>query len=73
MDEGETNVGDAVLIQDLPVGTRVRLRNGVIAEVTANPHDGSWVFIRYIGSPKGPETIGGEDIAFRSDVLAVVP
>ena len=35
-----SNINDTVGLRDLPEGTKVRLRNGAIAEVTANPRDG---------------------------------
>ena len=34
-----------VSLQDVPVGTKVKMADGVIAEVTANPGDGGWLFI----------------------------
>ena len=51
---------------------RVRLRNGAIAEVTANPRDGGWLFIRFIEHPEDPSKVGEDDMAFCTDVVAVV-
>ena len=70
--EDASNVNDTVALQDLPEGTKVRLRNGAIAEVTANPRDGGWVFIRVVECPEDPSRVGEEDMAFCTDVLAVV-
>ena len=36
---------DFVSLQEVPEGTKVKLADGVIAEVTANPRDGGWLFI----------------------------
>lgn len=68
----EDVLSGAVMLQDLAAGTKVRLRGGVIAEVTANPRDGGWIFIRYLESPNDPAKVGEEDMAFCADVLSVV-
>lgn len=70
--EEQISVSDTVMLRDLPEGTKVRLRSGAIAEVTANPHDGGWIFVRYLESPKDPSKIGEDDMAFCTDVMAVV-
>ncbi len=67
-----SNVDDTVDLQDLPEGAKVRLRNGAIAEVTANPRDGGWIFIRFVEHPDYPSKVGEDDMAFCTDVLAVV-
>ncbi len=61
-----------VALQDIPEGAKVRLRNGAIAEVTANPRDGGWLFIRFVEHPEDPSKVGEEDMAFCTDVLGVV-
>jgi hypothetical protein len=70
--EDQMNVNDTVILRDLPVGTRVKLRNGAIGEVTGNPQDGAWIFLRYVESPKDPDKVGTEDMAFCTEVIAVV-
>jgi hypothetical protein len=69
--EDQISVNDAVMLSDLPDGTKVRLRNGAIAEVTANPRDGGWIFIRFI-EHSDPAKVGQDDMAFCADVVAVV-
>ena len=59
-------------LQDIPEGSKVRLADGVIAEVTANPRDGGWLFIRFVEYPEDPSKVGEEDMVFCTDVLAVV-
>ena len=66
------NADGTVALQDVPEGTKVRLANGVIAEVTANPRDGGWLFIQYVEFPDDPSRIGEDDMVFCADVLAVV-
>ena len=70
--DDQINVSDAVMLTELPVGAKVRLRSGAIAEVTANPRDGGWIFIRFIEHEKDPAKVGQDDMAFCTDVIAVV-
>lgn len=62
---------DAVLIRDLAEGTQVRLRNRQVVEITANPRDGGWLFVRVLESDD-PTQIGNDDMAFCVDVIDVV-
>lgn len=66
------SVNGIVALRDLPEGAKVRLRGGAIAEVTANPQDGGWIFVRYLEFPGDPSKVGEDDMAFCTDVLAVV-
>ena len=70
--EEQINVTGALMLTDLPDGAKVRLRSGAVAEITANPRDGGWVFIRYIESPNDPTKVGEDDMAFCTDVIGVV-
>lgn len=60
------------MISDLEDGTRVELRNGQIGEVTANPRDGGWVFVRILESDADPSAVGREDLVFCIDVIDVI-
>ncbi len=62
---------DAVLIRDLPEGTHVRIRNGDIVEITANPRDGGWLFVKVLESSE-TSRIGADDMAFCIDVIDVI-
>ncbi len=70
--EDVSKADESLALQDIPEGTKVRLRNGAIAEVTANPRDGGWIFIRFVEYPDDPSRVGEEDMVFCADVLAVV-
>ena len=70
--EDVPNVDENLALQDIEEGTKVRLANGAIAEVTANPRDGGWIFIRFIEYPEDPSKVGEEDMVFCTDVMAVV-
>lgn len=63
---------DAVMIRDLPEGTHVRLRNGQVGEITANPRDGGWLFLKILESESNPAAVGTDDMAFCTDVIDVV-
>ena len=70
--EDVSNTNDTVSLQDILEGSKVRLRSGAIAEVTANPRDGGWLFIRFLEHPDDPSKVGEDDMAFCTDVLAIV-
>ena len=70
--EDVSNTNDTVSLQDIPEGSKVRLRSGAVAEVTANPRDGGWLFIRFLDHPEDPSKVGEDDMAFCTDVLAIV-
>jgi len=67
-DVGDINV--ALMFRDLPVGSRVKIRNGVIGEVTGNPGDGGWLFIKIVESPNDESRVGAEEMVFCADVIA---
>jgi hypothetical protein len=62
----------ALVYRDLPVGARVKRRDGAILEVTGNPRDGAWLLVRVVENPNDPSSIGQEDMVFFTDVEAVV-
>jgi hypothetical protein len=55
-----------------PIGTRLRLKNGSVAEVTADPQDGGWLFIRYVECEDDPSKVGTDDMVFYLDVSGAV-
>jgi hypothetical protein len=64
-------VSDPINIRDLAVGTRVELGNGAEAEIIDNPHDGVWLFARYLSAPHDPALVGQEEMIFAQDVVAI--
>ena len=62
----------ALIYRDLPVGARVKRRDGAILEVTGNPRDGAWLLVRVVEDPNEPSRVGQEDMVFFTDVEAVV-
>ena len=70
---GNLNSSDAALIyRDLPVGARVKRKDGAILEVTGNPGDGAWLLVRVVEDPHDPSIVGQEDMVFFTDVVAVL-
>ena len=57
---------------NLTEGTKVKLKNGAVAEVTANPQDGGWLFVRYLEHLEDPSQIGQDEMVFFVDVQAVL-
>ena len=57
---------------NLQAGSKVKLNNGAIAEIIANPTDGAWLFVRFLEHPENPSQIGEEEMVFFVDVQAVV-
>ena len=66
------NINDTVILRNFPVGARVGLRSGAVAEVTANPEDGGWIFVKFLESPADPSKVGEEELVFCTDVVKVV-
>ena len=62
----------SLIYRDLPVGARVKRRDGAILEVTGNPGDGAWLLVRVVENPNDPSRVGEEDMVFFTDVEAVV-
>ena len=66
MEEGRRQL---VMLQDLEVGAKVRLKQNIVAEVTGNPKDGSWIFVKFLTHPEDPSQEGVEGLAFADEVL----
>jgi hypothetical protein len=62
----------AVIYRDLPVGARVKHKDGAILEVTGNPRDGAWLLVRVVEAPNEPARVGQEEMVFFTDVVAVL-
>ena len=61
----------AVVFRSLPEGLNVRLVNGALGEIAANPHDGAYLLIRYLENAEDPSKVGEEELVFFSDVKEV--
>ena len=66
------NVNNTVILTNLPVGQRIKLRVGAVAEVVANPRDGGWVRAKILEPAAGSPPAGTEEMVFATDVVGVV-
>ena len=55
--------GAEIMLQDLPVGARLILRDGSEVAVVENPRDGQWLFVRPVGSQQEPEMVFAAEVA----------
>jgi hypothetical protein len=54
------------------VGTRLKLREGVVAEVTENMEDGQWLQVRYLESPERPAEVGAVELCHAQDIIKML-
>jgi hypothetical protein len=54
------------------VGTRLKLADGVVAEVTENMQDGQWLQVRYLESPGRPAEVGSVELCHAQDIIKVL-
>jgi hypothetical protein len=66
--QGPAGVSTAAF-RDLPEGTVVRLRDGTAAEVTANPRDGAWLFVRILEPGTDAAQPGSEEMVFYTEII----
>ena len=59
-------------VTTITVGTRLRLQEGVVAEVVENMADGQWLQVRYLESPARPGEIGTVELCHAQDVVEVL-
>ena len=56
-------------VLELAPGDKVRLQDGTIAEVVANPKDGVWIELRYLNAPHNPGQEGTEELVFAEHLV----
>ena len=56
------------LLREVPVGTKLWLKDDSLVEITGNPGNGGWVLVRYLESPSGSPAVGEEEWLFYIDV-----
>jgi hypothetical protein len=59
-------------VMAIKVGTRLKLQEGVVAEVTENMEDGQWLQVRYLEAPGRPEDVGLVELCHAQDVIKVL-
>jgi len=56
------------LLREVPVGTKLLLKDKTIVEILGNPGDGGWVNVKILESPQGTHTVDDEEWIFYADV-----
>jgi len=59
-------------VRTVEPGTKLKLLDDSVVEVTQNPADGYWVLARYLASPGEPSRAGKEDMIFWSDIVGKI-
>jgi hypothetical protein len=54
------------------VGTKLKLQEGVVAEVTENMEDGQWLQVRYLESPGRPAEVGNVELCHAQDIIRIL-
>ena len=54
------------------VGTKLKLADGVVAEVTENMEDGQWLQVRYLESPGRPAEVGAVELCHAQDIVKIL-
>jgi hypothetical protein len=52
---------------NLPEGTTLNFLNGAVGEITANPHDGGFVLVKFSAHPDSA-LVGAEEYVFFNEV-----
>ena len=58
-------------ILDIKVGSKLLLREGVVAEVLENVQDGMWLQVNYLEVPNSPDEVGSIELCHAQDMLNV--
>ena len=56
------------LLREVPIGTKLLLKDKSIVEIVGNPGDGGWVNVRYLEKPDGSPVTDEEEWLFYTDV-----
>jgi hypothetical protein len=59
-------------VTSIAVGTRLKLGEGVVAEVTENVYDGQWLQVRYLESPGRPTEVGTVELCHAQDIVRIL-
>ena len=58
-------------VLDIKVGSKLLLREGVVAEVLENMQDGMWLQVNYLEVPNSPDEVGSIELCHAQDILNV--
>ena len=58
-------------ILDIKVGSKLLLRESVVAEVLENMQDGMWLQVKYLEVPNSPDEVSSIELCHAQDILKV--
>ena len=58
-------------VLDIKVGSKLLLREGVVAEVLENMQDGMWLQVKYLEVPNSRDEVGCIELCHAQDILKV--
>lgn len=58
-------------ILDIKVGSKLLLRERIVAEVLENMQDGMWLQVKYLEVPNSPDEVGSIELCHAQDILEV--
>lgn len=59
-------------VLDLKPGTRLGLREGIVAQVVENMDDGMWVQVEYLEVPNNEAEVGAIDLCHAQDIIKII-
>ncbi|WP_249148534.1 hypothetical protein [Bradyrhizobium jicamae] len=59
-------------VTTIKVGARLKLQEGVVAEVIENMDDGQWLQVRCLESPARPDEVGTVELCHAQDIVKVL-
>lgn len=58
-------------ILDIKVGSKLLLRERIVAEVLENMQDGMWLQVKYLEVPNSPDEVGSIELCHAQDILEI--
>lgn len=59
-------------VLDVKVGTKLQLREGIVAEVIENMEDGMWLQVKYLEVAGNPDEAGAIELCHAQDIVKVL-
>ena len=59
-------------VMAVAVGTKLKLTDGAVAEVTENMADGQWLQVRYLESPGRHADVGSVELCHAQDIVKIL-
>jgi hypothetical protein len=66
-----TGINGAENFRTLAAGLKLKLSDGAICEILANPGDGAYLLIKYLEDAANPDRVGEEGVCYFTEVEGV--